>query len=86
MRAVALPRGRTGGAGGRGARLVGSHDGTRGAGLHESPVESVHDKNSTNGTTVNGAEDLIAPFVPVPLKDGDRVHVGLWTTITIHRD
>ncbi|MFD4556315.1 FHA domain-containing protein [Streptomyces sp. NPDC058469] len=47
---------------------------------------SLIDKGSTNGTTVNGAEDPIAPHVPVPLKDGDRVHVGLWTTITIHRD
>ncbi|MGW1757765.1 FHA domain-containing protein [Streptomyces mirabilis] len=44
------------------------------------------DQNSTNGTTVNGVEDPIDPFVPVPLKDGDRVHVGLWTTITIRRD
>ncbi|MFD3376719.1 MULTISPECIES: FHA domain-containing protein [unclassified Streptomyces] len=47
---------------------------------------SLIDKGSTNGTTVNGAEDPIAPFVPVALKDGDRVHVGLWTTITIRRD
>ncbi|WP_405930620.1 FHA domain-containing protein [Streptomyces sp. NBC_00827] len=47
---------------------------------------SLIDKGSTNGTTVNGAEDSIDPYVPVPLKDGDRVHVGLWTTITIHRD
>jgi hypothetical protein len=23
--------------------------------------------------------------VPVPLQDGDRVHVGAWTTITIRR-
>ncbi|MFF3584785.1 FHA domain-containing protein [Streptomyces mirabilis] len=44
------------------------------------------DQNSTNGTTVNGVEDPIDPFVPVPLKDGDRVHVGHWTTITIRRD
>ncbi len=27
----------------------------------------------------------IQPFVPVPLQDGDRVHVGAWTTITIRR-
>jgi len=44
------------------------------------------DQSSTNGTTVNGAEDSIDPFVPVPLKDGDRVHVGLRTTITIRQD
>ncbi|MEV6168679.1 FHA domain-containing protein [Streptomyces sp. NPDC051954] len=47
---------------------------------------SLIDKGSTNGTTVNGAEDPVAPYVPVPLKDGDRVHVGLWTTITVRRD
>ncbi|MGW1406229.1 FHA domain-containing protein [Streptomyces sp. NPDC002403] len=47
---------------------------------------AVVDQNSTNGTTLNGAEDPIQPYVPVPLQDGDRVHVGAWTTITIRRD
>ncbi|WP_406463237.1 FHA domain-containing protein [Streptomyces sp. NBC_01622] len=47
---------------------------------------SLIDNGSTNGTTVNGAEDPIAPYVPVPLKDGDHIHVGLWTTITIRQD
>jgi hypothetical protein len=46
---------------------------------------AVVDQNSTNGTTVNGAEEPIQPFVPVPLQDGDRVHVGAWTTITVRR-
>lgn len=46
---------------------------------------AVVDQNSTNGTTVNGSEDPIQPFVPIPLQDGDRVHVGAWTTITIRR-
>ncbi|MGW7415210.1 FHA domain-containing protein [Streptomyces sp. NPDC054863] len=46
---------------------------------------AVVDQNSTNGTTINGGEDPIQPYVPVPLQDGDRVHVGAWTTITIHR-
>jgi pSer/pThr/pTyr-binding forkhead associated (FHA) protein len=46
---------------------------------------AVIDQNSTNGTTVNGAEEPIQPFVPVPLRDGDRVHVGAWTTITVRR-
>ncbi|WP_406419495.1 FHA domain-containing protein [Streptomyces sp. NBC_00873] len=46
---------------------------------------AVVDQNSTNGTTLNGAEDPIQPYVPVPLQDGDQVHVGAWTTITIHR-
>ncbi|QIQ04785.1 FHA domain-containing protein [Streptomyces liangshanensis] len=46
---------------------------------------AVVDQNSTNGTTINGAEDPIQPYVPVPLSDGDRVHVGAWTTITVRR-
>ncbi|MEO3847763.1 FHA domain-containing protein [Streptomyces sp. B8F3] len=46
---------------------------------------AVVDQNSTNGTTVNGAADPIQPFVPVPLREGDRVHVGAWTTIRIER-
>ncbi|MFJ5227481.1 FHA domain-containing protein [Streptomyces sp. NPDC088400] len=46
---------------------------------------AVVDQNSTNGTTLNGAEDPIKPYIPVPLNDGDRVHVGAWTTIAIRR-
>ncbi|MFI9718203.1 FHA domain-containing protein [Streptomyces sp. NPDC052396] len=46
---------------------------------------AVVDQDSTNGTTINGSEDAIQPYVPVPLRDGDRVHVGAWTTITVHR-
>jgi hypothetical protein len=46
---------------------------------------AVVDQNSTNGTTLNGAEEPIQPYVPIPLNDGDRVHVGAWTTITIRR-
>ncbi|MFJ4320957.1 FHA domain-containing protein [Streptomyces lavendulae] len=46
---------------------------------------AVVDQNSTNGTTINGGEEAIQPYVPVPLADGDRVHVGAWTTITVRR-
>ncbi|MER7758274.1 FHA domain-containing protein [Streptomyces sp. NPDC097619] len=46
---------------------------------------AVVDQNSTNGTTINGGEEPIQPYVPVPLGDGDQVHVGAWTTITIRR-
>ncbi|HEY5836303.1 FHA domain-containing protein [Streptomyces sp.] len=46
---------------------------------------SVVDQDSTNGTTVNLAEDPIRPYTPVPLDEGDRVHVGAWTTITLRR-
>ncbi|MEV6107086.1 FHA domain-containing protein [Streptomyces sp. NPDC051940] len=46
---------------------------------------AVVDQNSTNGTTINGGADPIQPFVPVPLREGDRVHVGAWTTIRLQR-
>jgi hypothetical protein len=54
--------------------------------LQEQPDGSwvVIDQDSTNGTTLNGAEDPLPKFVPVELKDGDRIHVGAWTTITVH--
>ncbi|MGY0233741.1 FHA domain-containing protein [Longispora urticae] len=42
------------------------------------------DPGSTNGTRLNGAEDPVAENSPVPLSDGDRIHVGAWTTITVH--
>jgi hypothetical protein len=45
---------------------------------------SVVDPGSTNGTTVNDNADPIAANVPVHLADGDRIHLGAWTTITIH--
>jgi hypothetical protein len=46
---------------------------------------AVVDQDSTNGTTVNLGEDPIRAYTPVPLADGDRVHVGAWTTITVRR-
>jgi hypothetical protein len=46
---------------------------------------AVVDQDSTNGTTVNLAEEPIRPYTPVPLVEGDRVHVGAWTTITLRR-
>ncbi|MFD0330538.1 FHA domain-containing protein [Streptacidiphilus monticola] len=45
----------------------------------------VIDQDSTNGTTLNGAPDPIPAHTPVALKDGDRIHVGAWTTITVLR-
>lgn len=44
---------------------------------------TITDLGSTNGTTLNGSEELLAPDVEVPLADGDRIHVGAWTTITV---
>lgn len=43
------------------------------------------DQDSTNGTTVNGGSEPIAPHTAIPLNDGDRIHIGAWTTITLHR-
>jgi len=40
------------------------------------------DPGSENGTIVNGTE--IATGAQMPLHDGDRVHIGAWTVITIH--
>jgi hypothetical protein len=45
---------------------------------------AVLDPGSTNGTTVNDNTDPITTNVPVRLADGDRIHLGAWTTITLH--
>jgi hypothetical protein len=58
------------------ALLVGGADG----------VWSVVDLDSANGTYLNDSPDAIEPHVPVPLKDGDRIHVGAWTTLTVQHE
>jgi hypothetical protein len=42
---------------------------------------AILDPGSENGTFVNGSE--IATGARVPLHDGDRIHIGAWTLITI---
>jgi hypothetical protein len=42
---------------------------------------SIVDPGSENGTLLNGAE--IPQGQPVPLHDGDRIHLGAWTALTI---
>jgi len=42
---------------------------------------TILDPGSENGTLVNGTE--ITAGVRLPLHDGDRVHLGAWTVITI---
>ncbi|MBB5084219.1 FHA domain-containing protein [Nonomuraea endophytica] len=42
------------------------------------------DPGSANGTRVNGK--LLKLNVPVPVKPGDRIHVGAWTVITIREN
>lgn len=44
---------------------------------------AIVDEGSSNGTTINTDRDPIMPHVEVPLRDGDRVHLGAWTTITL---
>ncbi len=46
---------------------------------------SVVDPGSTNGTYLNDGADAIAVDEPVRLRDGDHLHIGAWTTITVHR-
>lgn len=45
----------------------------------------LRDLGSTNGTMVNDDPLPIAPDTSVSLADGDRVHVGAWTTITVRK-
>lgn len=54
------------------AALIAQHDGSW----------AILDRGSENGTLVNGSE--VTTRVPVPLHDGDQIHVGAWTVITVH--
>jgi pSer/pThr/pTyr-binding forkhead associated (FHA) protein len=44
---------------------------------------TVTDLGSTNGTSLNDSEQFLPSGEETPLKDGDRIHVGAFTTITI---
>ncbi|MFC4906308.1 FHA domain-containing protein [Actinomadura gamaensis] len=46
---------------------------------------SLVDPGSANGTCVNDSIEPIPNNVEVPVGEGDRVHVGAWTTITLTR-
>jgi hypothetical protein len=37
----------------------------------------------TNGTSLNDNDRFLPNGEQAPLSDGDRLHVGAWTTITI---
>lgn len=43
---------------------------------------AVLDPGSANGTQVNGTD--IPTSKQIPLRDGDRISLGAWTTITVH--
>ena len=44
---------------------------------------SVLDPGSANGTLLNGREIPVGDVIP--LRDGDRINLGVWTVITVHR-
>lgn len=44
---------------------------------------AVVDLGSANGTYVNDGAIPIEENVPVPVADGDRIHVGAWSTLTL---
>lgn len=43
------------------------------------------DCGSTNGTFLNDQDVSIPPGEPIVLADGDRIHLGAWTCITLRR-
>ena len=46
---------------------------------------TITDLGSTNGTSINDSDNLLSNGEETPVADGDRIHVGAWTTITIVR-
>ena len=44
------------------------------------------DEKSTNGTWLNGADKQVPYGAVIALKDGDRINIGSFTSITIVRD
>ncbi|KAA9149622.1 FHA domain-containing protein [Amycolatopsis acidicola] len=47
---------------------------------------SVVDMGSANGTYLNRAHTPLPANVPHPLEADDEIHLGAWTTLTIHPD
>ncbi len=43
---------------------------------------SLLDLGSANGTLLNGREVAVGELVP--LRDGDRINLGVWTLIAVH--
>jgi hypothetical protein len=43
------------------------------------------DPGSANGTRINDDSDPVTAGEPVALADGDRIHIGAWTTITLRK-
>ena len=53
--------------------------------LQQHDLWAVIDQGSTNGTWVNDADTPIRAGRPAFLRDGDHLHVGAWTRITLRR-
>jgi hypothetical protein len=68
---------------------LGIHPGDRGVSTQHAVLRirdsgpTITDLGSTNGTSLNGSDELLRNGEETPLADGDRIHVGAWTTITI---
>ncbi len=45
----------------------------------------VRDLGSTNGTVLNDGSTPVGTEAAVPVGDGDEIHIGAWTTITLRR-
>ncbi len=43
------------------------------------------DQGSTNGTYLNAEQEPVPANHPIPLSDGDKIHVGAWTTVAMER-
>jgi FHA domain len=46
---------------------------------------ALRDLGSTNGTTLNDDQTPVSTDVAAPLADGDRIHIGAWTMITLKK-
>ncbi len=46
---------------------------------------TITDLGSTNGTTINDSNEFLRNGEEIALGDGDRIHVGAWTTITMRQ-
>lgn len=43
------------------------------------------DPGSANGTVINDGPAAVEIATPVDVAEGDRIHIGAWTTITLSR-
>ena len=68
---------------------LGIHPGDRGVSTQHAVLRfrdsglTITDLGSTNGTSVNDSDDLLGNGIETALADGDSIHVGAWTTITV---